>query len=270
MSKGDTRHLKRRGNMRSPKRVVGWVGVVLAISVIAFFLWGCKGKDNKEQAQKHLEVGVQHFKEKELEEALKELKKAVELDPGYADAHYHLGGLYHALKAYGAAISEYKEVRRLDPAYPRIHTSFANLYYERGLMAWGRAVKFDRISFWLPDTTRKLPYEDKDGLLKLIEEYSDKVRSDTSDAETFSKLSQAYFVLAAEEYEKAVQANASDTTAQLYLGLTYSEQGYSQKAMAQYKILKKLFPNGADLLIGVLNQKEKEKERLEEIKKRGR
>lgn len=256
--------------MRSPKRVLGWAGLIVVVSVLAFFLGGCKGKDNKEQAKKHLEVGVQHFKDKELEEALREFKKAVELDPGYADAHYHLGSLYHALKAYSVAIDEFKEVQRLDPAYPRIHTSFANLYYERGLKAWGRAVNFDRISFWLPDTTRKLPYEDKDGLLELIEEYSDKVKSDTSDAETFSKLSQAYFVLAAEEYEKAVQANPSDTTAQLYLGLTYSEQGHPDKAMVQYEVLKKLFPNAAELLIGVLNQKEKEKERLDEIKKRGR
>ena len=254
--------------MRREKRVGGWMALVLGLSLLAFLLSGCGG-DKKEQARQHLKVGVQYFEEKEMDEALRELKKAVELDPDFADAHFNLGGLYHALKAYSLAIKEYQEVQRLDPAYPRIHTSFANLYYERGLMAWGRAVKFDRLAFWLPDTTRELPFESKDELLKLIEQYQNTVRSDTADAETFSKLSQAYFVLAEEEYLKAVQANAADTTAQLYLGLTYSERGYRNRAMAQYEVLKKISPNAAELLLSVLTQKEREKDQIEQFKKAG-
>lgn len=254
--------------MRREKRVGGWMALVLALSVLAFLLGGCGG-DKREQARKHLKIGVQYFEEKEMDEALTELRKAVELDPEFAEARFNLGGLYHALKAYSLAIKEYQEVLRLDPAYPRIHTSFANLYYERGLMAWGRAVKFDRLAFWLPDTTRKLPYEGTDGLLKLIDQYQNTVKSDTVDAETFSKLSQAYFILAEGEYQSAVQANAADTTAQLYLGLTYSELGYRDKAMARYETLKKLSPNAAELLLSVLTQKEREKEQIEEFKKAG-
>jgi Tfp pilus assembly protein PilF len=242
-----------------------WMPLMLAVGVFGLSLLGCgRGPDKKQEAEKHLKIGMQYAEEKQMDQALPELKKAVELDPDYPDAHFGLGEVYHALKAYTPAVGEFEQVMRLDPNFPKVHTALANLYYERGLMAWGRAVKLDRTGFWFPDTLRKLPYESRDGLIKLIDEYQNTVKSDTVDAETFSKLSQAYFVLAGEEYQKAVLANSVDTTAQLYLGLTYSEQGYPQKAMAQYETVKKLAPQIADLLLNVLQQKEKEKAQIEE------
>ncbi len=253
--------------MNKKRDIFDWVGMILLASFV--LLSACGGVDKMEEAEKHFKLGVQYFEERQLEEALKELRQAIELNPQHAGGRYHLGGLYHLVKAYSQAIKEYEEVMRIDPDYPRIHTAFANLYYVRGLMAWGRAVKMDKITFWFPDTTRKLPFEDRDGLVELIQEYHNRVDADTADAETFSKLSQAYFILAAEEYQKAVQASAVDTTAQLYLGLTYSEQGYPDKAMTQHKILKKLDPNSAELLLTVLQQKEKEKTQIEESKKGG-
>jgi tetratricopeptide (TPR) repeat protein len=259
--------VEKENQMKKKRDIFGWVGMILLVCFV--LLSACGGMDKKGEAEKHFKIGVQYFEEHQLEEALKELRLAVKLNPEHADAHYNLGGLYHLVKAYSQAIKEYEEVLRIDPNYPRIHTAFANLYYVRGLMAWGRAVKMDRITFWLPDTTRKLPFEDKDGLVELIQEYHNRVDVDTADAETFSKLSQAYFVLAAEEYQKAVQASAVDTTAQLYLGLTYSEQGYPDKAMTQHEILKKLDPNSAELLITILQQKEKEKTQIEESPKGG-
>jgi len=252
--------------MRKNKNLLVWMTLTLAFGILGGCFTGC-GQNKSEQAKKHFQAGVDYSSERQFDKALMEMKKAVELDPTFADARFHLGGLYHATRAYDWALQEYQQVLRLDPNYPRMHTALANLYYERGLRNWGKAMKIDRLSFWVPDTTRKLPYEDKAGLLNLIEEYNNKVLSDTADAETFSKLSQAYFILAREEYEKAVQENASDTTAQLYLGLTYSEQGYPQKAKAQHEILKELYPNAADLLQGMLEQKEKEKGKMGEFKK---
>ena len=251
--------------MHKKIRIEGWAGTILVVSLFLFLIGGCGKKTDP--AKKHFNLGVQYLEEHQADEALRELKRAIQLDPDYADAHFYLGGLYHALKAYTPAIKEYEEVLRINPNYPRIHTALANLYYERGLKTWGKAVKLDRLTYWLPDTLRQLPFKDRDELVKLIEGYINKLRADTVDAETFSKLSQAYFLLAAEDYQKAIQADSLDTTAQLYLGLTYSEQGYPAKAMAQYEILKKLASNSGELLLGVLKQKEKEKQELEKYKK---
>ncbi len=242
-----------------------WTRVVLLATLFLFFANGCGKKTD--QAKKHFDLGVQYLEERKLDEALGELRRAIQLDSDYADAHFYLGNLYQALKAYTPAIKEHKEVLRIDPNYPRIHTALANVYYEKGLRSWGKAVKFEKFTFWLPDTTRQLPFKDKDELVELIDEYQNNLRADTTNAETFSKLSQACFLLAAEEYQVAIQVNSHDTTAHLYLGLTYSEQGYSHKAMAQYELLKELDPNSAELLLAVLKHKEEEKKQLEEFKK---
>jgi len=258
--------------MKKKIRIWGWTKAVLVVSLLLFFAGGCGKKTEhtkkQEEAKKHFDLGVQYLEERQPEEALRELKRAIQLDPDYADAHFHLGGLYNAVKAHDSAIKEYEEVRRINPHYPRLHTALGNFYYERGLRAWGKAIKLDRLTYWFPDTLRRLPFKDRDELVGLIEGYQNKLETDTVDAGTFSELSQAYFLLAAEEYQKAIQVDSLDTTAQLYLGLTYSEQGYPAKATAQYDILKKLTPNLGELLLSVLRQKEKEKQEIEESKKR--
>jgi len=251
--------------MEKKRSILGWAGTVVLVSLFLFFAGACGKKTD--EAKKHVDLGVQYFEKRQPEEALQEFRQAIQLDPNHADAHYHLGALYHALKGYTPAIKEYEEVLRINPNYPKIYTALGNLYYERGLRAWGKAVKLDRLTFWLPDTLRQLPFKDRDELVKLIEEYQNKLEADTVDAETFSKISQACFLLAAEEYQKAIQADSLDTTAHLYLGLTYSEQGYPHKAMAQYDILNRLDPRAGGLLLTVLRQKEKEKQDLEKYKK---
>jgi Tfp pilus assembly protein PilF len=252
--------------MEKKKGILGWTGTVLLVSLFLFFAGTCETKTD--QAKKHFDLGVQYLEEQKLDEALRELRHAIQLDSNFADAHLRLGGLYHDLKAYSSAIKEYEEVLRINPNYPKIHTASANVYYERGLRAWVKAAKQDRLTYWFPDTLRQLPFKNRDELVGLIKEYLNKLEADTLDAETFSKLSQANFLLAAEEYQKAIQVDSLDTTAQLYLGLTYSEQGYPHKAMAQYEILKKLTPNAGELLLTVLRQKEKEKQELEKYKKK--
>jgi Tfp pilus assembly protein PilF len=242
-----------------------WALMLSVVSLCLLFALGCG--ENTDQAQKHVDLGLQYFEEEEMEEALKEFRQAIQLDPDNADAHYYLGGLYHATRAYTASINQYQKVLQINPYYPKIHTAIANVHYERGLKAWGIAVKLDRTTYWFPDTLRKLPFDTKEELMQLIEGYQNKLRADSIDAETFSKLSQAYYILAVEEYQKAIQADSTDTTAQLYLGLTYSEQGYPHNAESQYEITKRLDSNQADILRNFLDQKKREKEQAERVKK---
>jgi Tfp pilus assembly protein PilF len=242
-----------------------WATMLPVMSLCLLFALGCSEKTD--QAQKHVDLGLQYFEEQEMEEALKEFKQAIQLNPDNAAAHYYLGGLYHATRAYTASIDQYQKVLRINPHYPKIHTAIANVYYERGLKAWGRAVKLDRATYWFPDTSRQLPFDTREELKQLIEGYQNKLRADTIDAETFSRLSQAYYILAVEEYQKAIQADSTDTTAQLYLGLTYSEQGYPHKAESQYEITKRLDSSQADILSNFLDQKKREKEQAERVKK---
>ncbi|MGB8657019.1 MAG: tetratricopeptide repeat protein [Candidatus Zixiibacteriota bacterium] len=251
--------MNKKASLRRLTWTLLWLMVVLSFSVV------CKKK--MDEAKKHFDLGVQYESQQMVPDAIAEFRKAIQISPDYTDALFQLGSLYHLTKAYSSAIEEYEKVLRINPNYPKIHTAIANVHYERGIKAWTRAVRLNQWDFWEPDTLRQLPAKNKAELVKLIEVYLEKVKADSTDAATFSNLSQACFVLAVDEYQKAVQANPLDTTAQLFLGLSYSEQGYPYKAMARSEVLKNIDPRQANVVIGTLKQKEEEKEYLGKLRK---
>jgi tetratricopeptide (TPR) repeat protein len=59
------------------------------------------------QAQEHFRAGQDRMQAEEFEEAVREFKTAIELDPLLVLAHYNLGQSYMALKAYPAAVKAY-------------------------------------------------------------------------------------------------------------------------------------------------------------------
>ncbi|CEG12360.1 hypothetical protein MSIBF_A2190001 [groundwater metagenome] len=54
---------------------------------------------------------------KRFEEAEKEYREAIRLNPNYADAHNNLGNLLGDLKRFEEAEKEYREAIRLNPNY---------------------------------------------------------------------------------------------------------------------------------------------------------
>ena len=288
---------ERRTKVRNKARILIWAGLILLINCFLFCSAGCKKKMDK--AKKHYELGVEYHKQELADQAIEELQQAIKIDPNYAEAHYELGVLYHekenykaafrefqqavksnpdyaeahfrlgiiyqVLKGYGQAITEFEEVLKIDPNFLWVHTAIGNVYYERGIKALMRAIKFDW-SYLVPDTLKETSYKNKDELKKAIDNYLTTIESDTANAAAFSKLSQAYFTWAQDEYQQAIAVDSSDTIAQLQLGLTFSERGYQNKAMNQYEVLKNLDPRAAEMLLQVLRQKEQEAKAL---KKRG-
>jgi len=289
--------IERRAKVRNKARILVWAGLILLINCFLFYTWGCKKQMDK--AKKHYELGVKYHQEELADQAIKELQQAIQIDPNYAEAHcelgvlyqekedynaayrelqkaikinpdyaeahFRLGIIYQVLKGYNQAITEFEEVLKIDPNFPWIHTAIGNVYYERGIKALIRAIKLDW-SYLVPDTLKEISYKNKDELKKAIDNYLTTIESDTANAAAFSKLSQAYFTWAQDDYQKAITADSSDTIAQLQLGLTFSERGYQNKAMNQYQVLKNLDPRAAEMLLQVIRQKEQEAKGL---KKRG-
>jgi tetratricopeptide (TPR) repeat protein len=214
-------------------------------------------KINPNYAEAHYELGVLYQEKEDHASAVQELQQAIRINPDYADAHFRLGILYQVLRGYDQALSEFEEVLRINPNFPRIHTAMGNVYYERGVRTWGTAIRLDW-SYLLPDTLKEISYENKDELRKAIQSYINTTEFDTTNAAAYAKLSQAYYTLAQDEYQKAIAADPSDTIAQLQLGLTFSEKGYQNKAMNQSEVLRKLDPRAADMLLQSVRQKEQE------------
>lgn len=129
------------------------------------------------EAMNHYNKANNYIRRGEIDKAIVELKKAIEIDPDYADAHYNLGFLYHYKAAqknntkpgltftdvagqtyikkwkFGheeldLAIKELKEVVRLQPNAADAHFKLGLVYdnkgdYEKAIFEYQKAISFD-------------------------------------------------------------------------------------------------------------------------------
>jgi Flp pilus assembly protein TadD len=69
--------------------------------------------------------------------ALADLKAAVQKEPSYAPAHYHLGGRYASNKQFKEAVGEYEQYLKLDPKGSLAEAATKNLEMAKKLAAGG-------------------------------------------------------------------------------------------------------------------------------------
>ncbi|MBI3780700.1 MAG: tetratricopeptide repeat protein [candidate division NC10 bacterium] len=101
------------------------------VSVTLFTLGsGCQSeqktaKEQFEQRWAYVEKGV-------WDEAVREFKEAVRLDPGDARAHHSLGVAFARKGSWDLALVEFKEAIRLEPELPQPHYGLGTAYVRKG------------------------------------------------------------------------------------------------------------------------------------------
>lgn len=81
----------------------------------------------------HFNMGVESAKKGNLDEAVTEWKKAVEMDPKFIKAHNYLARSYYTKERFDDALSEYKKIVELDPADAMAHASIGFVYRMKGM-----------------------------------------------------------------------------------------------------------------------------------------
>jgi protein O-GlcNAc transferase len=76
--------------------------------------------------------GLTLYGQNKHEEAITELKKALELDPSFADAHLAIGHALHKLKRLPEAVEAIKKAIEINPQDPMYHTSLSTVYRDMG------------------------------------------------------------------------------------------------------------------------------------------
>lgn len=72
---------------------------------------------NPQDADAHYQLGLIHFKRRNLDAARRYFESALKIDPEDADYHYYLGRTHEQEGAWAPALEHYSEVYRIDPEY---------------------------------------------------------------------------------------------------------------------------------------------------------
>ena len=70
--------------------------------------------------------------EGDIDSAINEFKKAIELKPDYVDAHFGLGAMYFKKGLYDLAVRHVEQAILIKPDFKEAHELLDALYKERG------------------------------------------------------------------------------------------------------------------------------------------
>lgn len=191
--------------------------------------------DDKARAERAFLAGQRAVAEGDLERALAEFQRAIDVNPDLTGAHLAVGDLYRMQGEYGRAEGAYRRAAQIDPR------AFAAQYYH-GLMLH----LLNRVS-------------------EAIQAYLRALAIEPDDFRTNLNLGQAYYQLdennqALRYALRAVEINPRDGNARLSLGAIYGALGRHREAVLEYTQASELMDLTPKLLLkwaeslGVLNR----------------
>ncbi len=139
------------------RKEVQWV-VVSLIPLILFVLWVNPQLIGEPRFVLNMGAGYNHLgtfysQQGDLNGAFREFKKALELEPYRAEAHFNLANVQMKRGNTEAALRGYREAIRLNPFYDSAHFALAQLYEREGKNDSARG-KYREIISNLPDNPR--------------------------------------------------------------------------------------------------------------------
>ncbi len=155
-----------------------------------------------------------------LDEAIKEYKEALKINPELAKAYANMGNAYADKGLTDDAIKEYKEALRINPEYAAAHTNLGSTFAKKGMVD------------------------------EAIKEYKEALRINPEYAEAHSNLGVAYVDKgltddAIKEFQQTLRINPDLAQAHTNLGLAFSKQGMLDEAISAYREAIRINPEDA-------------------------
>ena len=102
--------------------------VALVCTIIGSGVHGCKDSKNSKE---YYNRGVARLEKRELDAAISDFTKAIEMNPGFAMAHFYRGRAYLGKRELDQAISDLNKVIEIDPKFAVAYTERAMVYYNK-------------------------------------------------------------------------------------------------------------------------------------------
>ncbi len=204
-----------------------------------------------------MEIGVSHMERNNLPMALKELLGALELDPKNPYIQNNLGIVYYLREKYDLSVKYFTEAIALYPQFTEAKNNLARVFIEQK--------QYSKASRLLDEVLADLTYTNAHsahfnyGLLYFSQNkfdqaktYLAKILSDNREdcyTQVYyarSLLETNHAKLAAEQLDQATQFCVLERVddAHFYSAIAYYRTGNKQKALARFKELVTLFPEG--------------------------
>ena len=188
------------------------------------------------------------------EVAVEDLKKAIELDPKMADAHFSLGRAYHQMNMPELATAEFAETVEIDPNNVRAHIYLAQDYAAAGenqkvIQHLSKAAKLDDSNAEVLKTLGAMQLKfGGDAAIKPARKILEKAwKLKPDDAEILNNYAYTLYLDkmfndAIDKYSKALEIQPDYPEANYNLALAYSRVGKHQLALKHWEKVIKLAP----------------------------
>jgi Flp pilus assembly protein TadD len=212
-------------------------------------------KDTIALSDEHNSRGIELADRGWLDEAIREFKKAIDLDPKSAHAHDNLATVYAEKKFYREALAEYLTALRLEPDSATAHYNLACFLSSHAAdMAVGEYQEAIALDPEYPDAHLNLGLAHADGgnVEEAVKELNRAIELDPQDA--FPKHELAALMMDSGDYRAAitqlkevVRMDPSSFEAHMDLGICYAQKGFYAEAERAYDKARAL--NADDLLL---------------------
>ncbi|MDR0456536.1 MAG: tetratricopeptide repeat protein [Treponema sp.] len=191
--------------------------------------------------------------EKDME--IKELTKAIGLDPSNAYNYHGRGNVYFAKGDYDRAIADYTQTIRLDPkwagaiVYYQRGNAYSNKYdYDRAIADYSEAIRINPNNNLYAYANRGDAYAHKYDYDRAIADYTQAIRIDPNYADAYKYRGDAYAHKgdndrAIADYTQAIRINPDSATAYSNRGEIYREKKDYNRALADFSEAIRINPN---------------------------
>ncbi len=100
--------------------------VFVVLAVLSITLVGCT-RNPATAKRKYVESGMKYMEQKKYDSAVIQFKKALQVDPKYAEAHYQLGNADMSLQRYPESYQEFGQAIEFDPNHFKARIALGNL-----------------------------------------------------------------------------------------------------------------------------------------------
>jgi Flp pilus assembly protein TadD len=212
-------------------------------------------KDTIGASDEHNSRGIELADRGWLDEAIKEFKKAIELDPNSAHAHDNLATVFAEKKMYREALDEYLMAMRLEPDSATAHYNLACFLsahaMDFAITEYREAIELEPD---YPDAHLNLglTLADVDRVDEAVTELKRAIELDATDALPRHELAglqmdQADYRNAITQLKEVVRLEPKNFEGWLDLGICYAQKGFYAEAEKAYATAREL--NADDLLL---------------------